>query len=420
MMHTNVEILEIHAEEILDSRGNPTVSAVVRVRGTDGHIHTGQAATPSGASTGQYEAVELRDGDATRLSGLGCLQAVGNISGPIARALKGMNAADQRTIDRTMCELDGTENKSRLGANAILPVSLACAVAAANAYGLPVWQYLGGIQARRSFPVPMLNIINGGAHADNSLDIQEYLIVPTGAQTFSQAMEFGTSVYHALKRLLKSKGIAASVGDEGGFAPHFKRDEDALQLICDAIEAAGLKPGRDVWLALDVAASEWAATDGSYRLLKAQRTFSQQQLLRRYRYLASLFPICSIEDGAGENDEVFWKTLTERLGQSMMLVGDDLFVTQAARLQHGIDQHLGNAILIKPNQAGTLTETLDAVALAQRNHYRVIASHRSGETADAFLADLAVAVRADFIKAGAPCRSERTSKYNRLRQIFDS
>lgn len=420
MMHTNVEILEIHADEILDSRGNPTVSATVRVRGINGQIHTGQAAAPSGASTGQYEALELRDGDVSRLAGLGCLQAVGNINGPIARALKGMNAADQNCIDRAMCELDGTENKSKLGANAILPVSLACAVAAANAYGLPVWQYLGGIHARQTFPVPMLNVINGGAHANNQLDIQEYMIVPTGAHTFSQAMDHAAAVYQALKQLLKSKGISTAVGDEGGFAPNFKRDEDALQLICDAIEACGLKPGQDIWLALDVAASEWAESDGSYHLPKTQRTFSPQQLLRRYRYLASLFPILSIEDGAGENDEGFWKTLTERLGQNTMLVGDDLFVTQAARLQHGINQHLANAILIKPNQAGTLSETLETVSLARRNHYRVVASHRSGETADSFLSDFAVAVHADFIKAGAPCRSERTAKYNRIRQIFGS
>ncbi|MDD7310215.1 MAG: phosphopyruvate hydratase [Eubacteriales bacterium] len=418
MLHTKIEIQDIHAREILDSRGNPTVSTAVTVRGMDGNLYHGEAAVPSGASTGRYEAVELRDGDETRIGGMGCLKAVGNVNGLIAGELKGKDCADQRAIDRLMCEMDGTSNHAKLGANAMLSVSLACAAAAAKAYGLPLWRYLGGIHTRHTFPVPMLNVINGGAHADNSLDIQEYMIVPAGATTFFQAMDNAASVYKSLKKLLKSRGLSTAVGDEGGFAPNFKRDEDAIQAICDAIEASGLKPGKDVFIALDAASSEWAENDALYHLPKAKRTYAPQQLLRRFRYLMSLYPILSIEDGAGEDDEALWKTLTERLGRTTMLVGDDLFVTNAERIQHGIANGLANAVLIKPNQAGTLTETLEAIALAQRNGYRVVVSHRSGETADTFIADLAAAVSADFIKSGAPCRAERTAKYNRLSQIF--
>ncbi len=417
-MTTKVEILDIGAREIFDSRGNPTVAAYVTVKNDSGDVCVGSAAVPSGASTGRHEAVELRDGDDTRIEGMGCLKAVGNVNALIARELKGKDASDQREIDRAMRELDGTENKSKLGANAILSVSLACADASAKAYGLPLWRYLGGIYAKRTFPMPMLNVINGGAHAGNSLDIQEYMIVPVGATTFWQAMDYATTVYKKLKKLLKERNLSTSVGDEGGFAPNFKRDEDAIMAICDAVEASGLKPGEDVSVALDIAASEWAQADGSYHLPKAKKVYTPQQLVRRYRYLSSLYPILSIEDGAGEDDETLWKTMSERLGRGTMLVGDDLFVTNANRLLYGIQNGMANAVLVKPNQAGTLTETLETIALAQRNGYRVVISHRSGETADTFIADLACAVNADFIKAGAPCRAERTEKYNRLKNIY--
>ena len=417
-MTTKVEILDIGAREIFDSRGNPTVAAYVTVRNDSGDACVGSAAVPSGASTGRHEAVELRDGDDTRIEGMGCLKAVGNVNALIARELKGKDASDQREIDRAMRELDGTENKSKLGANAILSVSLACADASAKAYGLPLWRYLGGIYAKRTFPMPMLNVINGGAHAGNSLDIQEYMIVPVGATTFWQAMDYATTVYKKLKKLLKERNLSTSVGDEGGFAPNFKRDEDAIMAICDAVEASGLKPGEDVSIALDIAASEWAQADGNYHLPKAKKVYTPQQLVRRYRYLSSLYPILSIEDGAGEDDETLWKTMSERLGRGTMLVGDDLFVTNANRLLYGIQNGMANAVLVKPNQAGTLTETLETIALAQRSGYRVVISHRSGETADTFIADLACAVNADFIKAGAPCRAERTEKYNRLKNIY--
>lgn len=417
-MTTKVEILDIGAREIFDSRGNPTVAAYVTVRNDSGDVCVGSAAVPSGASTGRHEAVELRDGDDTRIEGMGCLKAVGNVNALIARELKGKDASDQREIDRAMRELDGTENKSKLGANAILSVSLACADASAKAYGLPLWRYLGGIYAKRTFPMPMLNVINGGAHAGNSLDIQEYMIVPVGATTFWQAMDYATTVYKKLKTLLKERNLSTSVGDEGGFAPNFKRDEDAIMAICDAVEASGLKPGEDVSIALDIAASEWAQADGNYHLPKAKKVYTPQQLVRRYRYLSSLYPILSIEDGAGEDDETLWKTMSERLGRGTMLVGDDLFVTNANRLLYGIQNGMANAVLVKPNQAGTLTETLETIALAQRSGYRVVISHRSGETSDTFIADLACAVNADFIKAGAPCRAERTEKYNRLKNIY--
>ncbi len=417
-MTTKVEILDIGAREIFDSRGNPTVAAYVTVRNDSGDVCVGSAAVPSGASTGRHEAVDLRVGDDSRIEVMGCLKAVGNVNALIARELKGKDAADQREIDRAMRELDGTENKSKLGANAILSVSLACADASAKAYGLPLWRYLGGIYAKRTFPMPMLNVINGGAHAGNSLDIQEYMIVPVGATTFWQAMDYATTVYKKLKKLLKERNLSTSVGDEGGFAPNFKRDEDAIMAICDAVEASGLKPGEDVSIALDIAASEWAQADGNYHLPKAKKVYTPQQLVRRYRYLSSLYPILSIEDGAGEDDETLWKTMSERLGRGTMLVGDDLFVTNANRLLYGIQNGMANAVLVKPNQAGTLTETLETIALAQRSGYRVVISHRSGETADTFIADLACAVNADFIKAGAPCRAERTEKYNRLKNIY--
>ena len=416
-MKSMMLIYDIRAREIFDSRGNPTVAACVTVQ-TPNRIVYGSASVPSGASTGKYEAIELRDGDPTRLNGRGCLKAVGNVNTLIAEALKGMDATDQREIDRTMRELDGTPNKSKLGANATLAVSLACADACAKALGLPLWRYLGGLTAKRRFPVPMFNIINGGAHAGNSLDVQEFMVVPTGATTFWQAMDYGVTVYHSLKRLLSERKLSTAVGDEGGFAPNFKRDEDALSAICDAIEASGLKPREDVSIALDVAASEWAGEDGNYHLPKSQKTYTPQQLIRRYRYLASLYPIISIEDGAGEDDTAMWQTLTQRLGRHMMLVGDDLFVTNPERLQQGIRDEIANAILIKPNQIGTLTETLETIHLAQSNGYRVILSHRSGETADTFISDLACAVNADFIKSGAPCRAERTEKYNRLKDIY--
>ena len=416
-MHYKAKINHIEAKEILDSRGNPTLSAMVRTETANGFF-CGSASVPAGASTGKYEAVELRDGDLRRMNGRGCLKAVGNVNTVIAQALNGEAADDQRGIDRKLRELDGTPNKSNLGANAILAVSLACAVASAKAYGLPLWRYLGGIYAKRKFSRPMLNVINGGVHADNSLDFQEFMIVPVGATTFWKAMDDAVAVYHSLKALLKQRGFSTAVGDEGGFAPNLKREEDALGAICDAIEASGLKPGTDVAIALDVAASEWTGDDGNYHLPKAKKVYTPQQLIRRYRSLCSLYPIVSIEDGAGEDDMPMWQALTQRMGHSMMLVGDDLFVTNTERLGRGIDAGIANAVLIKPNQIGTLTETLDTISFAREHGYRVILSHRSGETADTFIADLACAVNADFMKAGAPCRAERTEKYNRLKSVY--
>lgn len=399
-------IAEVRARQIFDSRGIPTVSADVElacgVKGT--------AAVPSGASTGKYEAHELRDsGD--QFGGKGVLKAVANVNGEIAEALRGKRAERQREIDSIMIALDGSENKSHLGANAILAVSLACAKAAANAYGVPLYRYLGGINGT-VMPMPMMNILNGGAHASNNMDIQEFMIVPKGARSFFETMSIGTSVYASLAKLLRDRQLPTAVGDEGGFAPDLSSDEEALELLCDAITAAGYRPGTDVSIALDAAASEWAQESG-YRMPKSGRSFSSAQLIEYYEKLVSSYPIISIEDPLGEEDLQGFTEITKRLS-GIQIVGDDLFVTNCARLMNGISQKSANAILIKPNQAGTLTETLDTIRLAQRSGYGVIVSHRSGETEDTTIADLAVAVNAGQIKTGAPARSERVAKYNRL------
>jgi enolase len=404
----------IRAREILDSRGFPTVAAEVRTTGGA----RGVGIVPSGASTGEREALELRDGDPRRYGGKGVLRAVANVNGPIADALRGADVTDQAAVDQRMIALDGTENKAKLGANAVLAVSLAVARAAAAATGQPLYRALGGEQATL-LPVPLLNVINGGRHAANPLDFQEFMIVPHGAPSFSEALRQGVEVYHALKRLLGERGLGTAVGDEGGFAPELGEHEQALDLLVGAIRAAGLEPGRDVSLALDVAASE-LAEDGAYAFRKAggvRRT--ADELIRLYEDWCGRYPIVSIEDGLGENDWAGWQRLTARLGGRVQLVGDDVFVTNERLLQRGIAEKVGNAILIKLNQIGTVTETRRAIACAGAAGYRSVVSHRSGETEDAFIADLAVATGAGQIKTGAPCRSERTVKYNRLLAIAE-
>jgi enolase len=404
-------IENVHAREILDSRGLPTVEATVILEGGA----TGAAAVPSGASTGEREALELRDGDARRFSGKGVRRAVANVNDVLAPALRGLEA-DQNLVDAKLVALDGTENKGRLGANALLAVSLAVARAAAAAAGKPLYRALGGAQATL-LPVPLMNVINGGRHANNPLDFQEFMIVPHGAPSFSEALRQGVEVYHALRKLLEQRGHSTAVGDEGGFAPALRALEEALDLMVEAIGAAGLRPGADVALALDVAASELAAGDG-YVLRKAGgERRSAQDLVALYERWCSAYPIVSIEDGLGENDWSGWKHLTARLGARIQLVGDDIFVTNDALLARGIAEGVGNAILIKLNQIGTVTETRAAMARAARARYRQVVSHRSGETEDTFIADFAVATGAGQIKTGAPCRSERTAKYNRLLAI---
>src|SRR5438876_5860810 len=402
----------IHAREILDSRGNPTVEAdVILVSGL-----RGRAAVPSGASTGEHEAVELRDGDPQRYGGKGVLRAVHNVSDLIARALKGMDARDQGEVDRTLIELDGTATKSKLGANAILAVSLATARAAANDQNLPLYRYLGGENAK-TLPVPMMNIINGGAHADNNVDFQEFMIVPVGAERFREALRIGVEIFHLLKSVLKKKGYATSVGDEGGFAPNLKSNEEAIETILEAVRQAGYRAGDDVLLALDPAASEFY--DGrSYVFKKSdQRKLSSDQMVAFWESWANQYPIVSIEDGMAENDWDGWKTLTEAIGQRIQLVGDDLFVTNTSFLRKGIERGVANSILIKVNQIGTLTETLECIELAKTNKYTTVISHRSGKTEDAFIADLAVATNAGQIKTGSLSRSDRIAKYNQLLRI---
>jgi enolase len=403
---------QIHAREILDSRGNPTVEADVVLAGGA----RGRAAVPSGASTGEHEAVELRDGDPKRYGGKGVLKAVQNTNGVIARELKGKDALDQATIDRALVELDGTPNKSNLGANAILAVSLANARAAANYQKLPLYRYLGGADAN-TLPVPMMNIINGGAHADNNVDFQEFMIVPVGAGRFSEALRMGAEIFHSLKAVLKKKGYATGVGDEGGFAPNLKSNEEAIETILEAIAQAGYKAGSDVLLALDPAASEFY--DGeSYVFKKSdKRKLSSDQMVSFWQSWANQYPIVSIEDGMAENDWDGWKTLTDALGQRIQLVGDDLFVTNTTFLRKGIERGVANSILIKVNQIGTLTETLECIGLARTNQYTTVISHRSGETEDAFIADLAVATNAGQIKTGSLSRSDRIAKYNQLLRI---
>ncbi len=405
-------IISVSAREILDSRGNPTIEVdVVLETGA-----AGRAAVPSGASTGEREAVELRDGDPARYGGKGVLSAVANVNGEIAEALSDMDATDQMAIDRTMIELDGTENKGRLGANAILGVSMAVARAASIEVGLPLYRYLGGPMAR-TLPVPMMNIINGGAHATNTVDFQEFMIVPVGAESFSDGLRMGTQVFHQLKKVLVARKLSTGVGDEGGFAPNLGNDEDALKIIIEAIESAGLRPGRDIALAMDVAASE-LYRDGSYQFKKSgAKSRSAQEMVEMYAGWLEEYPIVSIEDGMAENDWDGWKLLTEAIGDRCQLVGDDLFCTNSAILAKGIEAEVANAILVKVNQIGTLTETLEAMELARAAGYNAIISHRSGETEDTFIADLAVATQAGQIKTGAPSRSDRVAKYNQLLRI---
>ncbi len=408
------QITDVYAREILDSRGNPTLEVEVFL--DSGAM--GRAAVPSGASTGEREALELRDGDKARYLGKGVLTAVGNVNDQISEQVIGMEASDQIGIDRKMLELDGTEYKSNLGANAILGVSLAVAKAAADEAGLPLYQYIGGANAKE-LPLPMMNILNGGAHADNNVDIQEFMIMPAGATNFAEALRMGAETFHALKGVLKGKGYNTAVGDEGGFAPNLKSNEEALEVIMEAIVKAGYKPGEDVLLALDVASSE-LFKDGRYILdNEAQPQKSPEQLIDFYEGLVNKYPIISIEDGMAENDWDGWKKLTERLGKRIQIVGDDLFVTNPRILKEGIAKGIANSILIKLNQIGTLTETLDAIEMAKRAGYTTVVSHRSGETEDTTLADLAVAVNAGQIKTGSLCRTDRVCKYNQLLRIED-
>ena len=405
-------IEQIHAREILDSRGNPTVEADVVLKGGA----RGRAAVPSGASTGEHEAVELRDGDPKRYGGKGVLKAVQNVNDVIAGELKGTEALDQAKVDHVLIELDGTPNKSSLGANALLAVSMANARAAANYQKLPLYRYLGGANAN-TLPVPMMNIINGGAHADNNVDFQEFMIVPVGADKFSEALRMGAEIFHSLKSVLKKKGYATGVGDEGGFAPNLKSNEEAIETILEAIAQAGYRPGDDVLLALDPAASEFY--DGEFYVFKKsdQRKLSSDQMVAFWESWANQYPIVSIEDGMAENDWDGWKTLTDAAGQRVQLVGDDLFVTNTSFLGKGIERGVANSILIKVNQIGTLTETLECIELAKTNQYTTVISHRSGETEDAFIADLAVATNAGEIKTGSLSRSDRIAKYNQLLRI---
>ncbi|KUO70938.1 MAG: enolase [Desulfosporosinus sp. BRH_c37] len=404
-------ITDVYAREILDSRGNPTVEVDVVL--TDGVI--GRAAVPSGASTGAFEAVELRDGDATRYMGKGVLKAVENVNLLISPEVEGLNPFDQPGLDRLLIELDGTANKGKLGANAILGVSLASAKAAAESLGLPLYQYLGGVNAKE-LPVPMMNILNGGSHADNNVDIQEFMVMPVGASSFAEALRMGTEVYHSLKAVLKEKTLATAVGDEGGFAPNLESNEDALLCIVDAIQRAGYVPGEDIALALDVAASE-LYENGIYNLAGEGLKKTSDEMIDFYEGLINRYPIVSIEDGLHEDDWEGWRNMTERLGDRVQLVGDDLFVTNPERLARGIKEKCGNSILIKLNQIGTLTETLDAIEMAKRAGYTAVVSHRSGETEDVTLAHVAVAVNAGQIKTGAPARTERVAKYNELLRI---
>ena len=404
------QIDRVHARQILDSRGNPTVEVEVALRsGAHGH-----AAVPSGASTGEFEATELRDGG-ERWNGKGVTRAVAGVEGEIAAAVRGLDASDQEALDRTLIELDGTPNKSRLGANAILGVSLAAAHAQAAEEGLALWRYLGG-EAARVLPVPMLNVLNGGAHADNRVDFQEFMIVPCGAASFSECLRVGVEVFHALKGTLHARGLSTAAGDEGGFAPDLASNEEALEMLVAGIEAAGYEPGVDVAIALDPATSE-LYRDGAYVLEHEGRTLSAAELADYWAQLVGRYPIVSIEDGMDEQDWDGWKTLTERLGAGVQLVGDDLFVTNTERLQRGIDLGVANSILIKVNQIGTLSETLAAVRMARAAGYTAVMSHRSGETEDVTIADLAVATGCGQIKTGAPSRSERVAKYNQLLRI---
>ncbi|MSQ46622.1 MAG: phosphopyruvate hydratase [Ignavibacteria bacterium] len=406
-------ITEIIAREILDSRGNPTIEADVILE--DGSL--GRAAVPSGASTGEFEAVELRDGDKRRYFGKGVLKAVANVNDIISGEIIGFEATDQVGIDTVMIELDGTENKSKLGANAILSVSLAVAKAAAQSAKLPIYRYLGGSNAK-ILPTPMMNIINGGRHADNNIDFQEFMIVPANVPSFSESLRVGTEIFHTLKNILHKKGYSTSVGDEGGFAPNLKSNEEALDVIMEAIQKANYKAGNEVYIAMDPAASEMYQKDGKYHFYKSsQKKLSKEQMVKYWEKLTENYPIISLEDGMAENDWEGWKMLTDAIGKEVQLVGDDLFVTNTQRLNKGIDKKIANSILIKVNQIGTLSETFDAIEMAKRANYTTIISHRSGETEDSMIADIAVATNAGQIKTGSISRSDRVAKYNQLLRI---
>ena len=413
-----IGIEDVYARQILDSRGNPTVEVEVLVEG--GFV--GRAAVPSGASTGAFEACELRDGDKKNYLGKSVENAVNNVNTEIAEAVEGLNVLDQNLIDKTMIELDGTPNKSRLGANAILGVSLACAKAAAEALGVSLYNYVGGCNAN-TLPVPMMNIINGGKHADNSVNIQEFMVMPVGAKSFKECLRWCAEVFHNLKAVLKAKGYATSVGDEGGFAPNLKSDEEALQCIVEAVEKAGYKPYDDFRIAIDAAATEMydeaakIGEEGKYYFWKTKQLFTTEELIEYYAQLAEKYPIISLEDGLAEEDWAGWKKLTDRLGKKIQLVGDDLFVTNTERIKKGLETRTANSVLIKLNQIGTLTETLEAIQMANRAGYTAVVSHRSGETEDTTIADISVATNAGQIKTGAPSRTDRVAKYNQLLRI---
>ena len=409
-----LEIEKVIGREILDSRGNPTVEAEITL--VDGTVARGTA--PSGASTGEFEALELRDGDKSRYLGKGVSKAVANINGPIADAIVGMDASDIYAIDAAMIAADGTKDKSKLGANAILAVSIAAARAASVSLDIPLYRFLGGIQAT-DLPVPMMNILNGGAHATNTVDTQEFMIMPVGAPSFKEALRWCAEVFHALAKILKDKGLATSVGDEGGFAPNLTSDEETIETILDAVKAAGYEPGKDFMIAMDAASSEWKSEKGKgfYKQPKSGREFTSDELIAHWESLVDKYPIISIEDGLDEEDWEGWKRMTEKIGHKVQLVGDDLFVTNTERLAKGIENGAANSILIKLNQIGSVSETLEAIKLANKNGYTAISSHRSGETADTTIADLAVALNTRQIKTGAPSRSERVAKYNQLLRI---
>ena len=421
-MAVKMTITRIHAREILDSRGNPTIETEVTVETeTTGKKSTARAAAPSGASTGEFEAIELRDGG-ERYGGNGVQQAVENVNTRIAKVLVGRNVLRQENLDARMLELDGTENKGSLGANAILSVSLACAKAAAKALQMPLYRYVGGVNAV-TIPVPMMNILNGGAHSDNNLDVQEFMILPIGADSITEGIRWCAEVYHHLKKLLKNRGLSVAVGDEGGFAPNIANEEEAIQLIMEAITKAGYSCGRgkQFMISLDAAASEWKGNaPGEYYLPKSGKRYTTDELIVHWEKMIRRFPIYSIEDPLDEEDWDGWKCLTEKVGDKVILVGDDLFVTNPVRLNKGISMGCGNAILIKPNQIGTLSETMEAIRMAKEHGYETIISHRSGETEDTTIADLSVGLGSDLIKTGAPCRGERTAKYNRLIRIEES
>lgn len=410
-MKDYIEIIDVFAREVMDSRGNPTVEVEVETENA-----CGRAIVPSGASTGVFEAVELRDGDSKRYGGKGVKNAVDNVNEKIAEVIIGMNVLDQRSIDMKLCEMDGTKNKSNLGANAILGVSLAVARAAAKSLGIPLYRYIGGTNAH-VLPVPMMNILNGGAHANNNVDIQEFMIMPFGAKSFRQGLRWCSEVFHELKKVLSEAGSTTAVGDEGGFAPNLETDEKALEVIVEAIGRAGYSAGSDFRIAIDAASSEWAQDDGTYLLPKSGERKTAEELVAYWQSLCDKYPIFSIEDALGEDDWEGWKILTDRLGDRIQLVGDDLFVTNPERLSRGIREGVGNSILVKVNQIGTLSEALDAVEMAHKNGYSAVISHRSGETEDTTIADIAVAVNSGQIKTGAPSRTDRVAKYNQLLRI---